>query len=98
MDKDLHRPLTLIQNCPHIALRPSLLWRLLLEEYGPETVHIKDIRNTVAYAISRLDSGPIQDDKANWMMFTNCWCHYSMHATSAKNTYDHFLPITANKM
>ena len=43
-------------------------------------VHIKGIQNTVANAISRLDFGPVQDDKANWMSFTKCWCHYTMHA------------------
>jgi hypothetical protein len=53
-------------------------------------MHIKGIHNTVADAISRLDSaGPIQDDKANWMTFMKCWCHYTIHATSAKNTYNH---------
>jgi len=31
------------------------LWRLLLEEYGPEIVYIKGIHNTVADAISRLE-------------------------------------------
>ena len=64
-------------------------WRLLLEEYGPEIVHIKGIHNTVANAISMLESGPIQDDKANWITFTKCWCHYVMHATSAESTYDY---------
>ncbi len=33
-------------------------WRLLLEEYGPKTVYIKGIHNTVADAISRLEYGP----------------------------------------
>ncbi len=39
--------------------------------------------------LTRLDFGPVMDDKANWMMFTKCWCHYTMHATSAESTYDH---------
>ena len=38
-------------------------WRLLLEEYGPEIVHIKGIHNTVADAISRLDFGPVHKMK-----------------------------------
>jgi hypothetical protein len=33
------------------------LWRLLLEEHGPKIVYIKDINNTVAEAISRLEYG-----------------------------------------
>ena len=32
-------------------------WRLVLEEFGPEIMHIKGIQNTVANAISRLDFG-----------------------------------------
>ena len=43
-------------------------------------MHIKGIQNTVADAISRLDFDPVQDEKANWMLFTKCWCHYTMHA------------------
>eukprot|EP00804_Cyclotella_cryptica_P011980 CCRYP_004452-RA/>CCRYP_004452-RA protein AED:0.26 eAED:0.42 QI:0/0/0/1/0/0/3/0/454 len=38
-------------------------WRLLLEEYGPTIVYIKGIHNTVADAISRLDYGPVTDDR-----------------------------------
>ena len=34
-------------------------WRLLLEEYGPEIVHIPGIHNTVADAISRLEYDPM---------------------------------------
>ncbi len=30
-------------------------WRLILEEYGPETVYIKGIHNTIADEISRLE-------------------------------------------
>ena len=56
-------------------------WRLLFEEYGPEIVHIKGIHNTVADAISRLDFGPVQDEKANWMTFTKCWYHYTVHSS-----------------
>ena len=71
-------------------------WRLLLEEYGPEIVHIKCIHNhnTVANAISRLESGQTQDVKANWMMFMRCWCHYTMHAISSNNTYNHQEQLT----
>ena len=61
-------------------------WRLLLEEFGPEIVHIKGIQNTVADAISRLDFGPVQDEKANWMTFTKRWCHYTMQATPMEST------------
>ncbi len=33
-------------------------WRLLLEEYGPKIVYIKDIHNTIADTISRLEYDP----------------------------------------
>jgi hypothetical protein len=52
-------------------------------------VHIKGIHNTVADAISRLDFGPVQDEKANWMTFMKCWCHYMMHALTEESTYTH---------
>ena len=52
-------------------------WRLLLEEYGPTIEYIKGIHNTVADAISRLDHGPVSNDRYNWMTFTQCWCHYT---------------------
>ena len=46
----------------------------------------KSIQNAVADVISRLDFGPVQGNKANWMMFTKCWCHYTMHAHSTEST------------
>ena len=33
-------------------------WRLLLEEYAPQIIHIKGIHNTVADAVSHLDYDP----------------------------------------
>eukprot|EP00804_Cyclotella_cryptica_P011364 CCRYP_016036-RA/>CCRYP_016036-RA protein AED:0.17 eAED:0.17 QI:0/-1/0/1/-1/1/1/0/275 len=53
-------------------------WRLLLEEYGPTIVYIKGIHNTVADAISRLDYGPVANDRSTWMTFAQCWCHHNM--------------------
>ena len=61
-------------------------WRLLLEKYGPIIVHIKGIHNTITNAISQLDYGPVSHDKDNWMTFTKCWCHYTVHSTHALNT------------
>jgi hypothetical protein len=52
-------------------------------------MHIKGIHNTVADAISRLDFCPVQDEKANWMTFTKCWCHYTMHAPTEESTITH---------
>ena len=34
----------------------------------------------VADVISRLDISLVQNEKANWMTFTQRWCHYTMHA------------------
>jgi hypothetical protein len=64
-------------------------WRLLFEEFGLEIMHIKGIHNTVANAISRLDFGLVQDEMANWMVFTKCWCHYTMHAPTEESTQFH---------
>ena len=52
----------LIQDALGLTSDRVYRWRLLLEEYGPEIVHIKGIHNTVADAISRLDFGPVQDE------------------------------------
>ena len=79
----------LIQEALGLTSDRVYRWRLLLEEYGPEIVHIKGIHNTVADAISRLDFGPVQDEKANWMTFTKCWCHYTMHAPTEESAITH---------
>ena len=55
-------------------------WRLLLEDYSPTIEYIKGIHNTVVDAISRLDHGPVSNDRYNWMTFTQCWCHYTKTA------------------
>ena len=52
-------------------------WKLLLEEFGPKILHIKGIYNTAANAISRLDIGQVQDEKANWTPSTKCWYYYT---------------------
>eukprot|EP00804_Cyclotella_cryptica_P005137 CCRYP_011551-RA/>CCRYP_011551-RA protein AED:0.31 eAED:0.39 QI:0/0/0/1/0/0/2/0/361 len=52
-------------------------WRLLLEECGPTVVYIKGIHNSVADAISRLDYGPIADNRSTWMTFAQCWCYHN---------------------
>ena len=44
------------------------LWRLLLEEYGPEIVYIKGIHNTVADAISRLEYNPTVNSHHHCML------------------------------
>ncbi len=55
----------LIQNALGLTSDCVYRWRLLLEEFGPEIVHIKSIHNTVVDAMARLDFGPVQDEKAN---------------------------------
>eukprot|EP00804_Cyclotella_cryptica_P004890 CCRYP_004949-RA/>CCRYP_004949-RA protein AED:0.36 eAED:0.67 QI:0/0/0/1/1/1/2/0/493 len=35
------------------------------------------IHNTVADAISRLDYGPVTDDRSTWMTFAQCWCYHN---------------------
>ena len=54
----------LIQDALGLTSDRVYRWRLLLEEYGLKIVHIKGIHNTVADAISRLDFGLVQDEKA----------------------------------
>ena len=33
-----------------------------------------------------LDISLVQDEKANWMSFMKCWCHYTMHAPPEEST------------
>ena len=79
----------LIQDALGLTSDRVYWWRLLLEDYGPKIVHIKGIHNTVADAIARLDLGPVQDEKANWMTFMKCWCHCTMHAPTDESTSNH---------
>eukprot|EP00804_Cyclotella_cryptica_P016680 CCRYP_001999-RA/>CCRYP_001999-RA protein AED:0.06 eAED:0.06 QI:1397/-1/1/1/-1/1/1/255/979 len=74
-------------------------WRLLLEEYGPTIVYIKGIHNTVADAISRLDYGPVTDDRSTWMTFAQCWCYHntSQPETSLAFTQESMNQVFANQ-
>jgi hypothetical protein len=77
----------LIQDALGLTSDHVYRWRLPLEDFGPKIVHIKGIHNTIADAISRLDFGLVQDEKANWMMFMKCWCHYTMHFPIEESPY-----------
>jgi len=57
------------------------------QEYGHKIMLNKGINISFVNSISRLDFGPVKDDKANWMTFTKCWCQYTIH--NAESTYDH---------
>jgi hypothetical protein len=48
--------------------------RLLLEEYGPKTVYIKGIHNTIADTVSRLEYDPSVNQTAD-----------SFHMTKVRN-------------
>ncbi len=75
-------------------------WRLLLEEYSPTIVYIKGIHNTVADAISRLDYGPVKDDRSNWMTFAQCWCYHNstqQHEASIANSKESMNLVFANQ-
>lgn len=47
------------------------LWQLLLEEFGPEFVHVKGIHNTVAHAIRCIDTVPPHLVQENYMLMIN---------------------------
>ncbi len=49
----------------HSATSDVYRWRLLLEEYAPEIIYIKEIHNTVADAISQLEYDPKLVNKTN---------------------------------
>eukprot|EP00804_Cyclotella_cryptica_P019771 CCRYP_009684-RA/>CCRYP_009684-RA protein AED:0.33 eAED:0.05 QI:0/-1/0/1/-1/1/1/0/165 len=70
-------------------------WRLLLEEYDPTIMYIKGIHNTVADAISRLNYGPVTDDKSTWMTFAQCWCYHN--TTHLATTQESMNQVFANR-
>eukprot|EP00804_Cyclotella_cryptica_P030682 CCRYP_009119-RA/>CCRYP_009119-RA protein AED:0.42 eAED:0.42 QI:0/-1/0/1/-1/1/1/0/168 len=74
-------------------------WRLLLEEYGPTVVYIKGIHNIVADAISRLDYGPVADDRSTWMTFAQCWCYHdtTQPKSSLATTEESMNQVFANR-
>jgi hypothetical protein len=76
----------LIQDALGLTSNWVYQWRLLLEEYGPEIIHIKGIHNTVADAISWLDYCPVQNNKETWLTFTQCWCYYASHTSTQQPT------------
>eukprot|EP00804_Cyclotella_cryptica_P003460 CCRYP_002092-RA/>CCRYP_002092-RA protein AED:0.48 eAED:0.46 QI:0/0/0/1/0/0/3/0/122 len=59
----------LIQEALGLTSDHVYQWRLLLKEFGPEITYIRDIHNTVADAISRLDIGPISSEHKDSMRF-----------------------------
>ena len=90
----------LIQDA--LGLTSDLLnhWRLLLEEYGPTIMYIKGTHNTVVDAISRLDYGPVQEDRSKMMTSTQFWCHYTSgqdESTSPSAYTQESMNIVANQ-
>ena len=79
----------LIQDAIGLTSDRVYRWRLLLDEYGPEIIHIKGIHNMVADAISRLDYSPMHNDRENWMAFTQCWCDFASQTTSQQPAIHH---------
>jgi len=55
----------------------------------PKPCTSKGSHNAGVNAISRLDVGLVQDEKAYWMKFTKCWCQYTMHAPTEESTHTH---------
>eukprot|EP00804_Cyclotella_cryptica_P015514 CCRYP_003553-RB/>CCRYP_003553-RB protein AED:0.36 eAED:0.48 QI:0/0/0/1/0/0/4/0/492 len=74
-------------------------WILLLEEYGPTIVYIKGIHNTVVDAISRLDYGPVANDRSAWMTFAQYWCYHNttQPESSLATTEESMNQVLANR-
>ncbi len=80
----------LMRDALGLTLDHVYQWRLLLEEYWPKIVYIKDIHNTVADAVSRLEYDPSVNRTAEsfyttkvrnnsrqrqcWMTVSKQWC------------------------
>eukprot|EP00804_Cyclotella_cryptica_P028704 CCRYP_008224-RA/>CCRYP_008224-RA protein AED:0.40 eAED:0.44 QI:0/0/0/1/0.33/0.25/4/0/353 len=89
----------LMQDALELTSDRVYRWRLLLEEYGSTIVYIKGIHNTVADAISRLDYGPVTDDRSTWMTFAQCWCYHntSQPKASLASTQESMNQVFANR-
>jgi hypothetical protein len=80
----------LMRDALGLTLDHVYRWRLLLEEYEPEIVYIKDMHNTVADAVSWLEYDPSVNRTAEsfrmtkvrnnshqrqcWMTASKLWC------------------------
>jgi len=89
----------LMQDALGLTSHRVYCWRLLLKEYGPTIVYIRGIRNTVADVISRLDYGPIPDNRSTWMTFAQCWGYHNStqwHSESTGNIKESMNLVFAN--
>ena len=77
----------LIQDALGLTSDRVYRWRLLLEEYGPEIIHINGTHNTVVDDISCLDYCPVQNSRTIWMISIQCWCYYASHASTQQQAY-----------
>ncbi len=84
----------LIQDALGLTSDRVYRWWLLMEEYGPEIIHIKGIHNTVAHAILHVDHRHVQNNRETWMTFTQCWCYYTSH-TSQQQPAIHSASMTS---
>ena len=48
---------------PNSESQRVMRWRLLLEEFGPNIIHIAGVDNIVADTLSRLRSNNVEEDK-----------------------------------
>ena len=53
--------------CKHFNTDILLIWRLLLEKYGPDVEYIKGEKNIVVYWLSRL---PLNGNQDNTQKYT----------------------------
>eukprot|EP00804_Cyclotella_cryptica_P018324 CCRYP_017983-RA/>CCRYP_017983-RA protein AED:0.41 eAED:0.41 QI:0/0/0/1/1/1/2/0/348 len=62
-------------------------------------MYIKGIHNTVADAISRLDSGPVHDERSTWMTFAQCWSYHNatLQEVSPADTKESMNMVFANQ-
>eukprot|EP00804_Cyclotella_cryptica_P023648 CCRYP_011963-RB/>CCRYP_011963-RB protein AED:0.40 eAED:0.67 QI:0/0/0.2/1/0/0/5/139/556 len=74
------------------------IWARRSEILAPLT-NLVGIHNTVADAISRLDYGPVTDDRSTWMTFAQCWCYHntSQPEASLASTQESMNQVFANR-
>ena len=90
----------LMQDALGLTSDQVYCWRLLLEEYGPTIVYIKESTTLLRMQFHELDYGPVKDDRSTWMTFAQCWCYHNstqQHEASMANSKESMNLVFANR-
>ena len=80
----------LMQQALGLTSNRLYCWRLIIEEYGPKIIYIKQKNNTVEDTISQLEFFPKAEtknlDQKNWMILAKRWLQWQTHTLQKSTT------------